>query len=168
MNAPEASIRVRRGVVEIEVTGTEEFCRKQSEKLFGEYMRDAGTVSPDEQLVERRPKREPDSRDLRSPRSYTFRDMLNKAVGATAAEKLLMAGYFLADTKGQTSFDAVAAAQVFDQVYEALPNFSREFEKAAKAGWLVKTDSEDGKRNSFEFSKSGWLKVQSLVDQEAD
>jgi hypothetical protein len=97
------------------------------------------------------------------PLAPTFRDMLNTAARATVADKVVLAGYFLM-SEGNDAFDARAAAELFDSAYESKPNFSRELEKAAKAGWLMKARTADGRRNAFKLTHRGAERVREVVN----
>jgi hypothetical protein len=93
----------------------------------------------------------------------TFRDMLNNAGDPTVAENVLLAGYFLMG-EGADAFDAATAGELFASAYESTPNFSREFERAAKRGWLTRARGSDPRRQSFRLTHRGIEQARQLMN----
>lgn len=176
--APQFVVRVRRGLVEVEVRGTETFVREMSSDLFDQYLVDDGAVEArDYEVVEEpaRPRQGVPAVSVQGqqllfapnpvmpPLAMTFRDMLNGAGNPSAAERVLMAGYFLM-AEGNEGFDAASAAELFTTAYESKPNFSREFERAAKLGWITRTRSNDPRRFTFRLTHRGIEHVRQLMN----
>jgi hypothetical protein len=169
MSTVQYTIRVRQGDREVEVAGTEEFVREMIPELIATHLDPPDfVVSSVEGPVSAAALSIGNGPVAAIPQvAPSFRDMLNTAARATAAEKVLLAGYFIM-SQGNETFDAGSASELFDSAYETKPNFSREFEKAAKRGYMIKVRGGDGRRLLFRLTHRGIGRVRELMNlQEA-
>jgi hypothetical protein len=167
MNAIQHVIRIRQGNSEVEVAGTEQFVREMLAELVPLHIDSASAGSSrSEHSISSGPVPTANGYPAGiSPIAPSFRDMLNAAPRASAAEKVLLAGYFTM-AEGNDTFDASSAIELFNSAYEKTPNFSREFEKAAKQGYMVKARGGDGRRMSFRLTHRGIERVRQLANAE--
>ena len=148
------AIRVRRGDREVEVHGSEEFVREMLDELLEEHLRPA-------------PRPLAGAPSVAGVEEQTFRELLNAAPNATAAERCVIAAHVLF-ARGQQSFGRDEVVQLFEEAMERQPNFYREVPNAVRSGWLTRAQGEaDGKR--FRLTASGVARVRELVGaQEAE
>lgn len=149
------SVRVRRGEREVEVSGTEEFVRDMFETLVEDYLTApripaAGATQS-----------ESGGAALLSldGEPGQFRDLLNRAKGATAPQRCLMAAVVLYK-QGVQSVGRDDIHRMFEEAMESQINFYREAGACVKAGWMTKV-SGDEKR--YRVTNSGLHKVNELA-----
>lgn len=151
------AIRVRRGDREVEVQGpSEEFVREVLTELVEEHLTtSAGTIAaPVGRAGEA-------STNGQGGDTRTFRELLNAAPSASAAEKCLLAAYVL-HQQGEPSFGSDDVNRVFDEAMERQINFHREIRTAVQRGWAARAQGDA----RYRIVHSGILRVRELSGEE--
>ena len=147
------AIRVRRGDREVEVQGpTEEWVRDMVTELIEEHF----PAAPGTALVPTTATPAPAA--VGNADTRTFRELLIAAQGSTAAEKLLLAAYYLAQ-QGQLTFGRDDVTRAFEEAMESHINFHREVKAANQRGWVTRASEP----NRFRLVTGGIARARELT-----
>jgi hypothetical protein len=146
------ALRVRRGDREVEVQGpSEEWVREMLTELVEEHIPAAGAAVVSAAAgAAVMTAGDGDGR--------TFRELLIAAPGCTAAEKLLLAAYSLAQ-QGHLTFGRDDVTRAFEDAMETQVNFHRELKAANQRGWITRASEP----NRFRLVSGGVARVRDLT-----